>query len=181
MATLTASFGAADANVYCVLTQAHSLIGAGAIDPSPWTSAATAARVAALLTATRDIDAVPWLGSPSGELDPDQALAFPRTAVGLPRRLCALSYQERLDRQRDTLAYACATHALALLAEHQATSTQSIPPATVKQYSYRLGGLSETYVYDRESSPAAGSFDRFSDAPRAALAPFPRARRITRS
>ncbi len=181
MATLIASFGAAGANVYCALTQAHSLIGAGAIDPSPWTSAATAARGAALLSATRDIDAVPWLGSPSGEFDPAQALAFPRTSVGLPRRLQRLTYQESLDRQRDTLAYACAMHALSLLAEQQATSTRSIPPANVKRYSYQLGGLSETYVYDRRDSPAAGSFDRFGDAPRAALAPFPRARRITRS
>ena len=180
MVTLIASFGAADANVYCALTQAHSLLGA-AIDPTPWTSSTTAAREAALLTATRHIDAVPWLGQPSGQIDPAQALAFPRSAVGLPPHLQRLSHQQSLDQHRDTLAFACAMQALSLLAEHQATFAGSIPPATVKHYSYRLGGLAETYVYDQDTTPAAGSLGRLGDAPRATLASFPHARRITRS
>ena len=61
MTTIISTFGSSQANAYCSLTEAHSIVASRAIDWSAWTEASTAARSAALIGAANEIDSIPWL------------------------------------------------------------------------------------------------------------------------
>ena len=178
MTTIISTFGAHDANSYASPTQADSLIAVHAIDPSPWTAAATPAREAALLSAARDIDAVPWLGEPARTLASAQALAFPRTALGLPPRFLSLGESDSLGAQEAALALASSLHALALLERSAGDSHDARRSAGITRHAWRLGELSEDYAYAR---PTAGPFSTLAPPAQVLLADFPRARRISRS
>ncbi|MFH0962964.1 MAG: DnaT-like ssDNA-binding protein [Planctomycetota bacterium] len=178
MTTIISTFGAPDANSYASLTQADSLLAVHAIDPSAWTDAGTPARGAALLCATLDVDAVPWLGERARTIDPDQALAFPRSAIGLPSRLLAMDVSDALVAQEAGLALACSLHALALLERSKDDSHEARRCAGVTRHAWRLGELSEDYTYARKP---AGSFSALAPPAQAVLSDFPRARRISRS
>ena len=180
MTTIVSSFGSSQANAYCSPTQAHSIVSGEVIDADAWTSASTAAREAAVLSATREIDAVPWLGRPSRRIDQGQSLDFPRTSVGLPRRILALNVDDALDAENDALARACALHALWLLANSDSDDHDQRAAAGVARYSYRLGALSEAFAY-RGAPGAVGSFSRLAPAAQTIMSDFPRAKRISRA
>lgn len=180
MTTIVSSFGSSQANAYCSPTQAHSIVSCEAIDTDAWTSASTAAREAAVLSATREIDAVPWLGRASRRLDQGQSLDFPRTSVGLPGRILALNVEDALDAERDALARACALHALWLLTNADSDDHDQRIAAGVGRYSYKLGALSEAFTY-RGTPGAAGSFSRLAPSARTILGDFPRAKRLCRA
>ena len=179
MTTIVSTFGSSEANAYCSLTEAHSIVSARALDASAWTDASTATRIAAVLRATGDIDAVPWLGAPSRDPDTEQALAFPRTIVGLPARINALSEDTAFERERESLARACALHALWVLGDGDRDTHRRHTAAGVKQYAYKLDSLSETVSYDAPAS--AGDFAGLAPDAQTALADFPRARRLARA
>jgi len=179
MTTIVSTFGSSQANAYCSLTEAHSIVSTRALDATAWTDASTTARVAAVLRATADIDAVPWLGAPSRDPDAEQALAFPRTAVGLPTRINVLPEDGAGERERESLARACALHALWVLGDDDRDTHRRHAAAGVKQYAYKLDSLSETVSYDAPAS--AGDFAGLAPDAQTVLADFPRARRLARA
>ena len=180
MSTIVSTFGSSDANAYCSLTEAHSIVASEALDFSSWTDASTATREAVLLRAAGEIDAIPWLGERRRRIDASQALAFPRTSLGRPGRINVLDEDESLEAERKSLSRASALHALFLLSNNDAESHDRMAAAGVKGYSYRLGELSEAFTY-RAASGNVGSFARLAPGSQSAVADFPRARRLSRA
>lgn len=74
--TLVASWGGPSDNSYIGLSEANSIAGVYLFDPSPWTALTDAQKTAALINATRAIDAGNWKGD---RLYYNQNLEFPRT------------------------------------------------------------------------------------------------------
>lgn len=75
MTSLIDSYGGPGSNSYVSLTYADSFLAVAAYNPTVWTSATTLQRGAAILAATRDIEAFTYIGD---RYYHDQFLKFPR-------------------------------------------------------------------------------------------------------
>lgn len=80
MPTVIATAGAADANSYVTVAEAQAYLDAR-LNVAAWTNASVDDRERAVITATRLLTPLPWLGSRTTSA---QALAWPRTACPDP-------------------------------------------------------------------------------------------------
>jgi hypothetical protein len=69
---LIATAGASTANTYCTLAEAEVFV-LEFVNITGWTGATDAAKNAALVQATHDIDCLPLLGTPEGTVDDEEA------------------------------------------------------------------------------------------------------------
>lgn len=115
-------------NSYVTVEEADSYF-ANTLQFEDWNQFDTSAKEKALITATRQIDRLPFA---SRKLDINQSLEFPRTTTNLPFS----------DGIPDSITYATCEQALFLL--QGGSKRQELQKQGVKSYS--LGDLSETFA-----------------------------------
>lgn len=115
-------------NSYVTVEEADSYF-ANTLQFEDWNKYDTSTKEKALITATRQIDRLPFAGR---KLDINQSLEFPRTTTNLPFS----------DGIPDSITYATCEQALFLL--QGGSKRQELQKQGVKSYS--LGDLSETFA-----------------------------------
>lgn len=146
--TLINTFGAADANCYSSLSEANSYM-VTKFNSDDWTSLTDPQKEAALLTATRQVDAKSWRGD---RFFYNQSLQFPRTLatslVGPGRTIIQSPTQFDVEygRQEQGTRDACCEQALFLARIKRDRHLDRIAQG-VTSYSETVPGYSESYQY----------------------------------
>lgn len=115
--TIVASWGGSDSNAYIGLTEANSFITTSVVNGTAWTSANSVLQQAALLEATRAIDAHNFLG---GRFYFLQKLKFPRALFGEPypwsnSNMDAAANNPEYVRMKEDVERACCLQAIHIL------------------------------------------------------------------
>jgi hypothetical protein len=145
---IEATWGGTAANCYLSLVEANAFITSSILDSSAWTDATEAQRVAALLEATRDIDAFEYLGM---RYFADQMLEFPREfrAKWPWNRVQLAITTESIEQQRMKKAVqnACCQQALWLLRQGGRDMHRERIASGVRSYSEVIGESEESFSY----------------------------------
>ena len=161
MTLIHSPWGGAGNNSYVGLTAADSILATATINYEAWTNATVPQREASLIAATRQIDALQYIGS---RYYYDQMLEFPRE---LNRRFpynLTVSVSPSTDveqfRQQYHVEIACALQALELLKNKGVNSDVENQARGIQSWSESLGPMSQSVNYGNSSAGSARSPER---------------------
>ena len=164
--TAIATWGTAGANSYVDHTGANSILSTTVINFDAWTDSTTVMRSAALIQATRDIDAFQWLGT---RYYFDQNLEFPRQLTSsFPWNYTSStgsgSILDDIEqfRMKDRVEQACALQALTLLRNGGTNTDLENQANGVQGFSETLGPMSQSVQY--RTGGNAASYARSAQA-----------------
>jgi hypothetical protein len=154
--SLNNSYGGPDANSYVDVTEATQVNSLYAYDPTIWNSATAPQQIAALLQATREIDAAfRWRGD---RLFYNQRLEFPRTDdYGEPWPWNTLTtvfntFNVFQTQMKDAVQMATALQAFEILRRAGKTTFADLQAQGVQSYSESVKNLSESYTFSGKTS-----------------------------
>jgi len=185
MAEPNSDWGGQYADMYVSVTNATSLLSTTVIDYGAWTSSTTVTQAAALVQATRDIDALQYIGV--RRYGGTQRLEFPRMLESAfpwnyTTNIGTVIQDDEQVRMQYKVEQACAIQALKLLREGGRNVHQERQASGISNWSESLGPMYQSVTYGRGSpSSKAGSVGKLAPEALALLSDYRTSKRIYRA
>jgi hypothetical protein len=171
---IDATWGGTAANAYDTMANVNAFIHTHVFDHSDWDNLTKEQKEAAILEATRDIDAGQYIGSRYAR---GQVLEFPRElSLDWPNNATGslTSFSEAHERMQRDVQRALAHQALWIVRNGGRNYHAEAQAQGVKQYSESVGPIREQYTY------GAAAPKRLCPEAEAKLAPWREPRRVYR-
>lgn len=179
--TIISSWGASDANCYIGLTDAGSFIESNMVFQTPWTDAATPIREASLIEASRDIDALQYVGERYYDT---QSLEWPRSSLYPWPWNLTVQGDENLSveqaRMKAAVEKATCYQAVFILDNQNSRIHTQLIALGVSRYEETTGPLTDEYQYGGTSRGPSSLPPTVAPKARQLLSPWLTGRRILR-